>query len=387
MSVDPSVFLSRRALLRRSFAGAAALSMPGKLLALEAQQINVSVESLERVAAVFAANPIVDFHTHIGIWQNMGLDNADKAIPPVSRAKLASNIREYLDAGVNCIYLDTISDIARTRIGRPGNKDRDFVGDEAWEDYQRQYTLMMAFLQELPMSVVTDADSLANINARGELGVVLSTEGAHMVESEPARLSLLHEQGLKRLQPIHYVASTLGDSQTDPERYGGLSPLGQRVLAQASELGMLLDMAHASQSVVEQTIALVDRPLALSHTMVKFNSPRFGDYRNTRSRWISPEHARLIADTGGVVGTFPIQAPFGVSYLDEFVEALQVMVDTVGIDHVAWSTDLGEPVRPAFLQNYNQFPRVCAKLLESGFSDSDLAKFAGGNALRVQAAA
>ena len=84
------------------------------------------------------------------------------------------------------------------------------------------------------------------------------------------------------------------------------------------------------------------------------------------------------------MGTFPIQAPYGVSYLDEFVEALQVMIDTVGIDHVAWSTDLGEPVRPAFLQDYRQFPKVCAKLIDSGMSDSDLAKFAGGNALRVQ---
>ncbi|WP_439102345.1 dipeptidase [Congregibacter sp.] len=387
MPVNRNFALSRRALLRRSLAVATTAALPGQLFALEAETISVNPESLERVAAVFAANPIVDFHTHIGIWQNRGLDNADKGIPPVSPAKFASNIQEYLDAGVNCIYLDAISDIARTRIGMPGNKDRDFQGDEAWEEYERQYALMMDFLADHPMSPVTDADSLEAINARGELGVVLSTEGAHMLELKPARLKVLHEQGLRRLQPIHYVASTLGDSQTDPERYGGLSPLGRQVLEQASDMGMLLDMAHASQKVVEQTVALVDRPLALSHTMVKYNSSRFGDYRNTRSRWISPEHARLIADTGGVVGTFPIQAPYGVTYLDEFVEALKVMVDTVGIDHVAWSTDLGEPVRPAFLQSYLQFPRLCAKLLESGFSDSDLAKFAGGNALRVQAAA
>ncbi|EAQ97238.1 dipeptidase [Congregibacter litoralis] len=390
MPTNGNFALSRRALLRRSLAVATTAvggSFAGPLSALEAEKINVSTESLERVAEVFTANPIVDFHTHIGIWQNRGLDNSGKGIPPVSPAKFASNIQEYLDAGVNCIYLDTVSDIARTRIGMPGNKDRDFQGDEAWEEYERQYALMMAFLDDFPMSPVTDADSLEAINARGELGVVLSTEGAHMLEVEPARLKLLYEQGLRRLQPIHYVASTLGDSQTDPERYGGLSPLGRQVLEQASDMGMLLDMAHASQKVVEQTVELVDRPLALSHTMIKYNSSRFGDYRNTRSRWISPEHARLIADTGGVVGTFPIQAPYGVSYLDEFVEALQVMVDTVGIDHVAWSTDLGEPVRPAFLQSYLQFPRLCAKLLESGFSDSDLAKFAGGNALRVQAAA
>lgn len=52
---------------------------------------------------------------------------------------------------------------------------------------------------------------------------------------------------------------------------------------------------------------------------------------------------------------------------------------------MAWSTDLGEPVRPAFLQDYRQFPYVCARLLERGFSDTDPMKFVGGNALRVQA--
>ena len=231
------------------------------------------------------------------------------------------------------------------------------------------------------------AADIAAINARGELAVILSTEGAHMVERDTSRLDVLAKHGLRRLQPIHYVASDLGDSQTDPPRFSGLSDLGREVLSKASELGMLIDLAHASEAVVKQTVELVQKPLVISHTMVKYNSAAFGDYRATRQRWITPEHARIVADTGGVIGTFPIRAPFGVSTIDAFTEALKVMVDAVGIDHVAWSTDLGEPVRPAFLQDYRQFPYVCARLLERGFSDTDLMKFVGGNALRVQAEA
>ena len=378
--------LTRRVLLGH-LAAAAALLAARTARGADDAVIDVRPDSLARVAQLFAQHPVVDFHTHLGIWQGIGLADVDPNIAAMDRAKLDSNIREYLDAGVNCLYLDTISDLIRTRIGRPGNKDRDFVGDEAWEDYQRQYAFMQALIDELPLTVARDVSEVEAIAARGELAVILSTEGAHMVEPDPARLETLAAHGLRRLQPIHYVASTLGDSQTDPPRYGGLSDLGREVLKGASELGMLLDMAHASLAAVEQTAALVDRPLALSHTMIAYASARFGDYRQTRSRWITPEHARLIADTGGVIGTFPLRAPFGVDTLDAFVEALQVMVDTVGIDHVAWSTDLGEPVRPGYLRDYRLFPRICARLLESGFSDEDLVKFMGGNALRVQAAA
>jgi membrane dipeptidase len=376
--------LSRRRMLAAA-AGLLAAPLAGR--ALEAEQIDVSPAGLERVQRLFAARTVVDFHTHLGIWQGIGVADVDPAIAAMGRDKLASNIREYIDAGVNCLYLDTISDLVRTRIGRPGNKDRDFRDDEAWEDYLRQHTLMQELLDQFPMTVAKQVEDVRDIAKRGELAVILSTEGAHMVERRPERLETLAAHGLRRLQPIHYVASQLGDSQTDPPRFGGLSPLGRDVLARGSELGMLIDMAHASFACVEQAASLIDRPLALSHTMVKYDSQRFGDYRQTRQRWISPEHARLVAETGGVIGTFPIRAPFGVDTLDAFVEALKVMVDTVGIDHVAWSTDLGEPVRPAFLQDYRQFPRVCARLLDSGFSDEDLAKFAGGNALRVQAAA
>jgi membrane dipeptidase len=377
--------ISRRALIGVAAAsGLFALRLPR---AAAQEDVGLAPETRERVDRVLAATSVVDFHTHLGIWQGIGLTDVDPAIAAMGRPKLASNVREYLDAGVNCLYLDTIGDLLRTRVGRPGNKDRDFEGDEAWEDYLRQYDLMQEILEALPLTVVTSVAEIPAVAARGEIAAFLSTDGAHMLERDPERLETLAAHGLRRLQPIHYVASTLGDSQTDPPTYGGLSALGRAVLGRASEMGMLIDMAHASFAAVEQAALLVDRPLALSHTMIRYDSARFGDYRESRQRWITPEHARLVADTGGVIGTFPLRAPFGVDTLDAFIEALKVMVDTVGIDHVAWSTDLGEPVRPDYLRDYRQFRHLCGRLLENGFTEDDLAKFIGGNALRVQAAA
>ncbi|MFK7828578.1 MAG: dipeptidase [Congregibacter sp.] len=349
--------------------------------------LNPSADSLRRATGLLNSNTAVDFHTHLGLWQTMGLTAAEAPMGRLSRQKLESNLREYLAAGVNCVYMDCISDILRTRIGVPGNKDRDFIGDEAWQDYLRQYELMQELLGVMPLEIAESNRDVERIAKSGKLAVIFSSEGAHMIEGQVARLELMQAHGLRRLQPLHYLASELGDLQTDPPRFNGLSALGREAVSLASELGILLDMAHATEAVVEQTAALTGRPLALSHTMVAYNSERFGDYRNSRARWVTPAHARLIADTGGVLGTFPIPAPWGVDSAAAFVEALQVMVDTVGIDHVAWSTDLMDIGRPKFLQDYRDFPGLCAMLLDAGFSDDDLLKLVGGNALRVQESA
>ena len=52
------------------------------------------------------------------------------------------------------------------------------------------------------------------------------------------------------------------------------------------------------------------------------------------SRQISPDHARVIAETGGAVGIWHF-----FPSLDKYVEGLKEMVDVVGVDHVCIGTD------------------------------------------------
>jgi membrane dipeptidase len=60
------------------------------------------------------------------------------------------------------------------------------------------------------------------------------------------------------------------------------------------------------------------------------------------------------------------------------------MVETVGIDHVGWATDLLDTGLGPWFRDYREFPALCARFLDAGFAEEDLAKFIGGNALRVQ---
>ena len=54
-----------------------------------------------------------------------------------------------------------------------------------------------------------------------------------------------------------------------------------------------------------------------------------------KPRLISKEHAKVVADAGGVVGVWTHMA----DSLPEFVGSIKAMVDAIGIDHVGVGTD------------------------------------------------
>ena len=118
--------------------------------------------------------------------------------------------------------------------------------------------------------------------------------------------------------------------------------------------------------------------------MMKYKSPTHGSYFENRPRWISRDYAQLVAATDGVVGTWVVGEPYGVKNLGSFIEAVLELVDTIGINHVGWGTDYIQKAMPSWFSSFDKFPKLCAKLLEAGFTEQNLIKFIGGNALRVR---
>ncbi len=340
-------------------------------------------DSLNRARAVLAANPTTDLHSHLGYWEGKGLTDIFDLVAYQGDDKLGQNVQQMVAAPCKSVYLCVTSDNPLLDLSQPGNKKRDYQLGEAWQEYRRQRALVDEFCERFPMRITTDADGIESIHAAGELAVLLTTEGGHMVEDDPSRLDRLYADGVHRFQPVHYAHSKLGDSQTDPAMFGGLSPVGKEAIRYAVGLGMAVDAAHASFEAAADMADLVAGPLILSHTMMKYDSERFGSYLDSRPRFITRRHAFLIAETGGVIGTWTCGVPYGVESLEAFAEAVCRMVDTVGIDHVGWATDYINPAMPDWFDDYEKLPQIGAALIDAGFSDGDLAKFFGGNAFRV----
>jgi hypothetical protein len=65
---------------------------------------------------------------------------------------------------------------------------------------------------------------------------------------------------------------------------------------------------------------------------------RRGEGHNLEGRSESPEHARLVAGTGGVIDAMPIMFGRQSDDVPGYVSFISRLVDAVGIDHVSIGT-------------------------------------------------
>ena len=336
-------------------------------------------ESLERVRRVLATQISIDSHSHLGLWETRGLPGGDDPLTQyVGDARIVEIAQGMIDAGCRAVWINLTSDLPILKLGAPGNKSRDFAPGEAWAEYERLQRELSALLEKLPAEIAETEADIERLHSAGKLALFVSNEGAHMIEEDLGRLSSLRAAGMTKFQPIHYAYCRIGDAQTDPPVHNGLSEFGREAIAEARRLGMVIDSAHASLEATRDMADVTGGPIMLSHALMQF-----GDAPAVNARWITADYARLIADTGGMIGTWCPTHPIGAQDADHFVDAVLAMIDVAGIDHVGWSTDHIDAGMGQWFRDYRDYQAILARLLEGGLTDAELAKFAGGNALRL----
>ena len=136
---------------------------------------------------------------------------------------------------------------------------------------------------------------------------------------------------------------------------------------------MILDLAHASPRTIADALAIATRPVVVSHTGVK------GTCNNRRN--LSDNELRGIARTGGVVGIgYWAEAVCGTDSA-AIARAVRYAVNVAGIDHVGLGSDFDGAIAAPF--DTTGLVLVTEALLAQGFSDEEIAKIMGGNAIRV----
>lgn len=256
-----------------------------------------------------------------------------------------------------------------TRSPNPGELYRHHLERLAWtDDMVAHHGLQRA---------VTAAD-LASAHAAGQPSLIGGIEGLDFLEGRLERLEEAHKRGIRSAQLVHYTPTDIGDFQMGAVTRQGLTEFGAEVIRACHRLGMVVDVAHATEETAKAAADASTKPLLLSHTGLA--GSRAMASTRLAARCVSPDHARAIADTGGAIGIWAIFPD-----LDKYVEGLKEMADVVGVDHVCVGTD--QQVVPGALQDYAQWVHLIVAMLRGGFTSEEAGKIAGGNYMRIFRAA
>jgi len=227
------------------------------------------------------------------------------------------------------------------------------------------FARLLRLAQEQQLHVVGNTTQLRAAPTVGP-SIIVTAEGADFIEDRIERIEEVRNFfGMRHLQLVHYRPNELGDIQTEDPVQGRLTDFGAAVVRTCNRLGIVVDVAHGTYDLVKRAASVTTKPLILSHTSLSAVPGR-------HSRQISPDHARLVAETGGVIGVWPPASIFPT--LDKMAEGLARMVEVAGVDHVGLGSDMRGLTGPSVFDSYRDLPLLAEKLLAQGFAAPDVGK-------------
>ncbi len=320
---------------------------------------------------LLASQPTVDTHSHGG--SIVGVRNVEERR---DFSPLAGPMRT---GGMSVVCLAIVSDSPCHKV-MPDGRLHPYRVPEPGELYRYgvlNFERLHDLIRHQGLAVITDATQLSLARASNP-SVIVTAEGGDFLEGQLDRVDEAYERyKLRHLQLTHYRVNELGDIQTEHPAYNGLTDFGADVIRRCNKLGIVVDVAHGTYELVKRAASVSSKPLVLSHTSLS-------EHPDARSRLISPDHARAIAATGGVIGIWPPASIF--ADLRALARGMARMADIVGVDHVGLGSDMLGLVSGSAFKRYEQLPDLARAMLETGFAPDDVSKILGGNYVRVFAA-
>ena len=226
----------------------------------------------------------------------------------------------------------------------------------------------------------TGAAEVRQATSTGRIALLASVENAEALDGDPENVGRLHALGARYLTLTWMNSNVFADAAGGERLHGGLSDLGRRLVDRLDEVGVLIDLSHASVETFGDVLDRSVRPPIVSHSATQ----AWGAH----PRNLSDPQLRALAERDGVVGVnfFPryLAPQAGACDWTAVVDHLERAIQVAGPAHVALGSDLdGIPQLPEGFAGAEDFPQIAAGLEQRGVTGDDLAAVLGGNWLRA----
>ena len=276
------------------------------------------------------------------------------------------------------------------------------------------------------LALATTADQVLAARKRGQIAILMGVEGGHMIDSDLAVLRTYFGLGARYLTLTHTEHTPWADTSSHPAAHNGLTDFGREVVREMNRIGMMVDISHVSDKTFYDAVETSAAPVIASHSscraladvprnmtddmlralaknggvihinyfegfLDRYFTDRMGGMTNLQARADAREaeapkfgdRSQLGAATRAInaqrnakLGRLPLSR-----LLDHFDHAVKV----AGVDHVGLGSDFdgADDMFPEGMEDISKIPNLVRGLAERGYSDDDILKILGGNALRV----
>ena len=234
---------------------------------------------------------------------------------------------------------------------------------------------------------VSNADEIEYAKRNGKVGFLPTVE--HLaIGNESKRVDELYDSGIRLAGLTYRRKNYIGDGHLE-RNDGGLSTFGIEVVQRMNELGMVVDLSHASFRTAMDAIEFSEAPVAFSHDGSYTLGLQQGGGEYAAGRLRKDEELVACAEKGGIVGVTvqpSVISSWGSTLgIELLLDHYDYMVKLLGIDHVAIGTDSSIGVRSSGfiigVESPAEGKNIIRGLITRGYTDADIIKITGGNAL------
>lgn len=267
-------------------------------------------------------------------------------------------------------------------------------------------------------------DDIRNNAEKGLISLPYGMENGSGIESDLSNVGYFFNKGIRYITLTHGKRNKIGDSSYDKDKsWNGISPFGKQVIAEMNKTGIIVDIAHVSDSAFYQAIRFSSTPPVATHSSCRHFTPGF-------ERNVSDDMLKALAAKGGVLminfGSYFLTEsgnqygerradaldlwmkengitsrdderyrtererwtkanPYPFASIQDVVNHIDRAVQVGGIDHVGIGSDydgVGDSL-PAGLKSTADYPKLVYFLLKKGYSEENIKKILGENFLRV----
>lgn len=377
-----------------------------------------------KARAVQNAVIVIDTHTDIPtFFATPKYDPGKENAPPV----LVDLVR-MREGGLDAVFF--VAYVAQTRRDAAGYAT---AASEAFAKFAAVHRMTDEQYKDEIGLALTAAD-IRRLHGEGKRVALIGIENGYSVGRNPALLDIYYKLGARYFGLVHNGHNDIADSaQPKPElgdrpnedggEHGGLSAYGRELIARCNDLGLMIDVSHASKAAALAAIAASRAPIIASHSAVHALNPHPRNMTDAEmtalakkggviqivafDEYLKPmpkekkEARRALAKSLGFTtldavfdaspeakarflkGVADLNAKYPPAGVADLVDHIDRAVKLIGIDHVGIASDFHGGGGIEGWADAGETLNVTKELLRRGYSQADIAKLWGGNLMRV----